>query len=223
MGHAKSWPIPGVRQGDGPQGPRERGMSTDKFRIMAVDDDKDILDLISITLSPQYEVLTLADPMSACEMLDVFEPDLVILDIMMPKVTGYQIIEFMKQNPKYHHVFVIFLSAKDSARDMKYGYKLGANLYLPKPFHPERLQKNVQSLLDNNPGLKPRKKTYSMRDVSLRVALKVGSGVGPVPPMPGTPAPQGEHPQPETPSTGVRLRRPLGQQTPESERKKWVG
>ncbi|MCX7018940.1 MAG: response regulator [bacterium] len=195
-------------------------MTTDTFRIMAIDDDKDILDLISIMLAQHYEVLTVGDPMNACDLLDIFEPDLVILDIMMPKVTGYQIIEFIKQNPRHSHVLVIFLSAKDTSRDMKYGYKLGANLYLPKPFQPERLLKNVQSLLDQNPGMKPHKKTYSMRDVSLRVSLKIGTHPSGIP---TAPAP-GDHSTIESAHTStLRLKRPLGQEATEADQKKWMG
>jgi DNA-binding response OmpR family regulator len=192
-------------------------MTEEKLRILAVDDDNDILELVRMTLSPKYEVLTVNDPVTACDTLDIFEPDLVVLDIMMPKVTGYQIIEFMKKNPKFAHVLVIFLSAKDTARDIKYGYKLGANLYLPKPFQPERLLRNVESLLSH---YEPRKKTLSMRDVSLRLQLKLSLG-GSVPRPLDTPAPDAA-PGEQTPFPS-RLRRPLAQEHEEQERKKWIG
>ena len=192
-------------------------MTGEKLRILVVDDDNDILELVRMTLSPKYEVLTVDDPVTACDTLDIYEPDLVILDIMMPKVTGYQIIEFMKKNPKFSHVLVIFLSAKDTARDIKYGYKLGANLYLPKPFQPERLIRNVETLLSH---YEPRKKTLSMRDVSLRLQLKVSLG-GTMPRLPDAPAPEAQ-PGEQTPFPS-RLRRPLAQEHEEQERKKWIG
>ncbi len=190
-------------------------MTQDRFRVLAIDDDKDVLDLIEITLSPTYEVLTLKDSVDALEIIDIFEPDIAIIDIMMPKVTGYQIIELLRQSPKHSHVQVVVLSAKDSSRDIKYGYKLGANLYLTKPFQPDRLLKNIQML---SAGIgKPRKKSYSLRDVQLRLQLLATKKFSaPVTDPNATPVP------PETPTSSFRLRRPLAQEADEQEKKKWV-
>ncbi|AXA35948.1 MAG: response regulator [Candidatus Hydrogenedentota bacterium] len=190
---------------------------SDQYRVLVIDDEKDILDLVTITLSPHFEVLTLQDPVDALEIVDVFEPDILVVDIMMPKVTGYQIIELVRQNPKHQHVSVVVLSAKDSSRDIKYGYKLGANLYLTKPFQPDRLLKNIQMLAA---GLgKPRKKTFSLRDVQLRLQLRLSQRVAtsPVTDPNATPTPEGV-----TPHSSFRLRRPLAQEADEQEHKKWV-
>lgn len=187
---------------------------TERFRVLVLDDDKDILDLVHLTLSPHYEVLTLNDSVSACEILEVFEPDIVILDIMMPKVTGFQVVEFMRQNPKYNNVLIIILSAKDTTLDIKYGYKVGAQLYLTKPFQPERLLKNIQNMFERIPH-KPGKKTYSMRDVTLRMQLKAGHYV----PLHDTLANQ--TPIPDAPPP-PKFKRPLGQEAEEQEGKKWV-
>ena len=194
---------------------------SEKFRILAIDDDRDILDLLHLTLSPMYEVLTLSDAVDACEVMDFFEPDLVIIDVMMPKVTGYQIIEFIKQSSKHQNVLTVFLSAKDSSRDVKYGYKLGANLYLTKPFQPDRIVKNVGTLLENCAGGRPRKKTFSMRDVFLRLQLKVGLH------LPGgatsSQTPATGQPAVDSSTSQFKLRRPLAHEADENERKKWVG
>ncbi|MBX7245677.1 MAG: response regulator [Candidatus Sumerlaeaceae bacterium] len=190
-------------------------MSADSIRVMVVDDDRDILDLVQISLSSQYEVLALTDPAQALEIFEVFDPDLAILDIMMPKITGYQILETIRKNPKYSHLPIVFLSAKESTLDIKYGYKLGANLYVPKPFQPDRLLKNVSSLLVN---VHPRHREYSMRDVQLRMQLKAsGVATGPAEP------PSDVEGAPPKPSSSARLRRPLAQEKAENEKKKWVG
>lgn len=189
-------------------------MTTDRYRVLAIDDDRDILELITITLAPMFEVLTLADSVDALEIIDIFEPDIVIVDIMMPKVTGYQIIELMRQSPKHQNTVVIVLSAKDTSRDIKYGYKLGANLYLTKPFQPDRLLKNVQMLAT---GLgRPRPKSFSMRDVHLRLQLLATKKFTAPTDSTSTPTPSDS-----SPST-FRLRRPLGQEADEQEKKKWV-
>lgn len=116
-----------------------------RHRILALDDNADILDLIQMTLSIKYDVVTLRDAVSVYEVMDAFEPDLLILDVMMPKVNGYQLTEMLRKNAATKDLPIIILSAKASQGEIKHGYKLGATLYLTKPFEPERLLKNVET------------------------------------------------------------------------------
>jgi DNA-binding response OmpR family regulator len=191
-------------------------MDKERYRVLVIDDDPDILRLMEITLSPTYEVLTTADPMDALEVMDVFEPDIVVVDIMMPKVTGYQLIELMRKNPKHRNVVVVILSAKQDSLDIKYGYKLGANLYITKPFDPSRVLKNINMLAA---GLgKPRQKSFSMRDVQLRLQLLAAKKITSAS-TDSNPTPT---PQDSAPSSGFRLRRPLAQEADDQEKKKWV-
>ncbi|MEO8376931.1 MAG: response regulator [Candidatus Sumerlaeota bacterium] len=116
-----------------------------RHRILALDDNADILDLIQLTLSEKYDVVTLRDAVSVYEVMDAFEPDLLILDVMMPKVNGYQLTEMLRKNKSTKDLPIIILSAKASQGEIKHGYKLGATLYLTKPFEPDRLLKNVET------------------------------------------------------------------------------
>ncbi len=143
----------------------------DRWRILVVDDNVDTLDLIRMTLEADYDVLTLANAVETPDVLSVFEPDLVLLDIMMPKVSGFKIIEYMKKQPAFKDIPVIFLSAKGAVSDQKYGYTLGASLYLTKPFEPSRLVKNVKLLLDEMEGKRKTKK-HSLREIQLRLSLQ---------------------------------------------------
>ena len=195
-------------------------MIPEKYRVLAVDDDKDILELISITLGQQYEVVVLADATAALEMIEMAEPDLLILDIMMPKVTGYHILETLRKDPRTGFLPVIILSAKDSARDQKYGYKLGASIYLTKPFQPERLVKNVSTLLSTAAFTHPRRKTLSMRDVNLRIQLKVSHLPTGATDLAAQEAGEGTG---QTDSGSIRLKRILGQQHNEQKKKEWLG
>lgn len=147
-----------------------------KFRVLSIDDQRDVLDLITICLHSQYEVIGLQDPAKALGVYEVFEPDVVILDIMMPKITGYQLIEQIKAIPDSKNVKVMFLSAKDSQLDQKYGYKLGVDVYMPKPFQPDRLLKNLEMMLQ---GLTPRVKRHTLRDAIARIQATehIGHGV----------------------------------------------
>lgn len=128
-----------------------------RFRILAVDDNEDTLELIRVSLSSEFDVMTLSDPMDVYELMDLFEPDLLILDVMMPKITGFQLVEMLRRNPQTKDLPVLILSAKTAAGEIKHGYRLGATLYLTKPFQPDRLVKNVKTQFELNPPAPTRK------------------------------------------------------------------
>lgn len=149
----------------------------ERYRILAVDDHDDILELIRMTLDPEYHVVSLNSAVELYELMDLFEPDLLILDIMMPRITGYQLVEILRKNPVTRELPIIILSARSAASDIKHGYRLGATLYLTKPFQPDRLLKNVKTQFDYNPPGE-RKKSLPIEDfaaqVSHRPAYKKG-------------------------------------------------
>jgi DNA-binding response OmpR family regulator len=124
----------------------------ERARVLAVDDQEDILDLIQMTLDPHYDVATLTSPVDLFEIMEMFEPDLLILDVMMPRVTGFQLTELLRKG-NYRNIPIIILSAKSTPGEIKHGYKIGATLYLTKPFQPERLVKNVQTQFQLTPPL----------------------------------------------------------------------
>jgi DNA-binding response OmpR family regulator len=107
------------------------------------------------------------------EMIETFEPDLVILDIMMPKVTGYHLIELLRQRKDTEKLPIFILSAKDSIRDQKYGYKLGATTYLTKPFQPDRLTRNINTFFEHTPpDRRPKRWTLEETKNRLKVLLQ---------------------------------------------------
>lgn len=148
-------------------------MSNERFRILAVDDDPDILELVKLSLEGYYEVIALTDPAQALDFVDYIEPDIAVLDIMMPKVTGYHIVEDMRSRPAHAKVQVIFLSAKNSPHDIRYGYKVGANYYLTKPFMPDRLKRTVEIVLSEGNVIRPRPKAWSAKEVDMRLQMKL--------------------------------------------------
>lgn len=148
----------------------------ERFRILAVDDDLDTLELIRMTLKDEFDVLTLSNPMDIYEYIEIFEPDLLLLDIMMPKLTGFQVIELLSKNPRFRTIPIIILSAKDSVREIKYGYKLGVKLYLTKPFQTERLTKNVKMVLSENPARK--NKTFTLAQAITNIQIKKSYKIG---------------------------------------------
>lgn len=142
-----------------------------RSRVLAVDDSEDVLELIMVTLGTDYDVVTLSNPVDLYEILDIFEPDLLILDVMMPKITGFQLIEMLRKNSGTKELPIIVLSAKSSAGEIKHGYKLGATLYLTKPFQPDRLLKNVETQFRvHPPGNRP--KSLDLNEVAKQLESK---------------------------------------------------
>lgn len=134
---------------------------SDRWRILVVDDERDTLDLIEMILRKDFDVICVNNGLEALEKMDYLEPDLIILDIMMPKFSGYQVCETLKKNLRYKETPIIFLSAKDSIADQKHGYLIGAISYLTKPFTPERLLKNLTAFFKYTPPVrKPKRASY---------------------------------------------------------------
>lgn len=144
-------------------------------RVLLVDDCIDNHELIREALAGEYEVYGLADPLRFQDALKVAEPDLIILDLLMPKKSGFEILEeFNRMKGKSDHLPlpVIVLSAKRSVENHKRAYALGAVLYLNKPFEPDRLLRNIKMLMDNTklPPLKP--KSYKIGEIDHQLELR---------------------------------------------------
>ena len=125
-------------------------------RILIIDDTKDILMVVSRRLqSWGYEALTASSGEEGLRLAEEQVPDLILLDIMMPKMKGREVCARLKANPKTQHVPVIFLTALGLADHVKAGMDLGAADYLVKPFAPEELRKRVTVVLARHAGTTP--------------------------------------------------------------------
>ena len=116
-------------------------------KILIVDDEVNILMSLEYLLKRKgYTVYIARNGNEAMALADENQPDLVLLDIMMPDVDGYEVCQFLKakaQAPK-----VIFLSAKSKKTDIEKGYAVGADLYLLKPFSTRQLVQEIKTLLN---------------------------------------------------------------------------
>jgi two-component system KDP operon response regulator KdpE len=113
--------------------------------ILAVDDDPGILRLVKLELSSQgFRVNAAADGMTALKMAEEEAPDLVVMDIMMPEMTGLEVMERLRAKK---HVPVLLLTGRDQDMDKIQGFEAGADDYLPKPFNPEELSARVRAIL----------------------------------------------------------------------------
>lgn len=118
-------------------------------RVLVVDDDRVIQQLLEVNLELEgYEVVaTAADGREALEKIAELKPDLVILDIMMPKMDGLEVCRRLKADPKLSKIPVILLSARAQDLDVRAGLEIGASAYLTKPFDPVELLDVVGRLL----------------------------------------------------------------------------
>jgi DNA-binding response OmpR family regulator len=119
-------------------------------KILAVDDQPQIVRLIQVNLQKAaFEVIPAFDGEEALQKVAEHRPDLVILDVIMPKRDGFEVLRALKANPDTADIPVIMLTVKAQDGDIFEGLKEGAELYLPKPFHPHELVAIVQRVFEN--------------------------------------------------------------------------
>jgi DNA-binding response OmpR family regulator len=121
---------------------------TEAFKILVVDDDPYILMSLEFLMKKNgYDVMVARNGTEALELVNRQLPHLVLLDIMMPDVDGYEICRHIKSSATLKSIKVIFMSAKTKDADIKKGYDLGASLYVTKPFSTRELIRQIKELL----------------------------------------------------------------------------
>ena len=115
--------------------------------VIADDEHKIIMTLEYAFRKAGYEVHIARDGSEVLDILEKETPDLLLMDIMMPKVDGYTTLETLKKNEKWATIKCIFLSAKTSPEDIKKGLQLGADDYITKPYSIKKLLERVENLL----------------------------------------------------------------------------
>jgi two-component system, OmpR family, alkaline phosphatase synthesis response regulator PhoP len=117
-------------------------------RILAVDDEPHILKLVAFSLKAKgFEVLEATDGLSAVAVAEAELPDLILMDVMMPAVDGYEACRRIKANPATSAIPVVMLTAKTQLAEQKTGLECGAKDYICKPFTPKDLVAQVEALL----------------------------------------------------------------------------
>ena len=119
-----------------------------KGKILVVDDEIYIVHILDFSLGIEgYEVMTALDGEQALAKVEQDKPDLIVLDIMMPKLDGYETCKALKSNPGTKDIPVILLSAKGRNVDQKVGFEVGADDYITKPFSPRKLVERINAIL----------------------------------------------------------------------------
>ncbi len=119
-------------------------------RILAVDDYQEILNIVKTKLSRSgYEVETVNDAAVVLKKIKEFKPEVVLMDIMMPKITGFELCKLIKENKNLKHIKVIFLTAKDLDFARQKAAEVNADGFIAKPFSPNELAEYIDALFRN--------------------------------------------------------------------------
>jgi CheY-like chemotaxis protein len=117
-------------------------------KILIAEDERDIRDLVAFTLRfAGYEVVAAGNGEEAVDLAPKVNPDLILMDVRMPRMTGYEACKVMKANPDLKDIPVVFLSAKGQESEIQQGMDVGAEAYLLKPFAPDQLTNRVKEIL----------------------------------------------------------------------------
>ncbi|HVT65694.1 MAG TPA: response regulator transcription factor [Mycobacteriales bacterium] len=151
-------------------------------RLLVVDDEPNIVDLLSASLRfAGFEVATASDGQQALKLVDSFQPDLVVLDVMMPGIDGFEVVRRMRGGKQLAPV--LFLTARDATEDKIAGLTLGGDDYITKPFSLEEVVARIRAVLRRAQGPDGHKPTPKLRfgDIELdddsHEVLKAGQPV----------------------------------------------
>ena len=117
-------------------------------RILIVDDEEGIVKVVKMYLEHHdYEVITASDGQEGLMRAKTEKPDLIVLDLMLPKINGYKVCGLLKKDTKYAKTPIVLFTAKAQEKDVKLGEEVGADAYLIKPFEPEVLLSKIEELI----------------------------------------------------------------------------
>ena len=117
---------------------------TETATVLVADDEPHLLRLVKFRLEREgYTVITATDGDAALELARTEHPDLIVLDVMMPKRSGFEVLKALREDEAYRDMKVIMLTARAQDRDVDAGFSLGADDYLTKPFSPQELRVRV--------------------------------------------------------------------------------
>ena len=167
----------------GKQSQEEDSFATAPYSILVVDDNPDLTDFLKKALGEYFKrILTASDGVEALQLIKSHTPDIIVSDVMMPRMNGYELCKNIKEDIAISHIPVILLTARDDKQSQMSGYKNGADAYLTKPFEVEMLMELIRNRLKNrehtkkrylNAGLipAPEESTFSQADETFLLKL----------------------------------------------------
>ena len=118
-------------------------------KILIVDDEEDIIEILQFVLEAQgYECITAMDGEEGLRLAKEILPDLIILDVMMPKINGYKISRLLKYDAKYKNIPILMITARSQEEDKNIGEETGVDEYITKPFQVDYVLQKVKNYLE---------------------------------------------------------------------------
>ncbi len=143
-------------------------MASQRAKVLVVDDEPDVLLLCRVNLEFEgYEVVEATDGEQAIEQARTEAPDVVLLDVMMPKVDGWQVLTALKDDETLKDIPVVMLTAKVQDQDQVRGWSQGAADYITKPFSPLALSQVLQDVLSTDPEEEERRRRIILEKLQL--------------------------------------------------------
>ena len=142
----------------------------DAYRILVVEDNVELLLMMRHLLSRKYKVVTARNGKEAVDEIQKTELDLIISDVMMPMMDGYELVKYVKNSSDYCHLPIILLTAKTQENDKEEGLSIGADLYMTKPFKVKELQLRIDNLIENRQRITREFKQQTIEDVRTKSA-----------------------------------------------------
>lgn len=140
----------------------------EKERILLVDDEPDILELLRYNLDREgYNVQTAESGEQAVKLAPGFDPDLIVLDIMMPGMDGVETCDRLREDPRFEHTLITFLSARHEDYSQIAGFDAGADDYMTKPIKPRVFVSKVKALLRRKGGMEGNEQVLELDDLRI--------------------------------------------------------
>lgn len=123
-------------------------MSAPRARILLVEDEASLIELLDLVLSNcGYKISSVTDGSQVLDRVRQEKPDLIILDIMLPKLNGFEVCQRIKTDPELKHIPILILSALVQKGEIELGIRMGADIYVTKPFQNSHLIEAIETLL----------------------------------------------------------------------------
>ena len=130
-------------------------MADSRRKVLIADDEPNIVAALEYLLrSSGYDTRVASDGEQALALVESYAPDVVLLDVMMPVKSGYEVCQRMRERPEWRHIKIVMLSAKGREAEVSKGMSLGADLYITKPFSTQELINAINAFFA--PGTEPR-------------------------------------------------------------------
>lgn len=149
-----------------------------KGKVLIIDDNPNVVKLLEINLNfEDYEAASAYDGKSGLEKIEEVKPDLIILDVIMPKMSGWEVLEEIKSNPKIRNIPVIMLTGSQGKDDLQRGYSKDIVDYVAKPFNTKKLIELINDTISKKTKEKEPDKTFKLSDDIVNIAV-IGAGDG---------------------------------------------